>query len=167
MRVFSKETYINPMFSLEVHKCFLNTPVHLIPDKNVHVYYDAHKNNIFKIIPSNSRKCLPSILSSNIPVTLLKPCSQVKENRLPDNIVITSLRRSHWMTSIDEGNLHTCQYGIITDKYGGHISPYKHQSKTKLHTKMSDCDHFITKNLGPLANFICEKHSHLREKNGL
>ena len=102
---------------------------------------------------------LPSILESKIPTTLLKPCRQVKENRLTNSKFITAIRRSHRIKIFNEHQTLTCKCGKNIDKFGDHIFSCTHHSKTKMHNHLRNTIHYITQNIGTYANFIQDKES--------
>ena len=88
-------TLATPLTNKDINEFTISCPAHLIHEKILHEAYKQNKEKIFQKTPPQSRHILPSILNSKIPTTLLKPCRQIKENRLSNTQFITAIRRSH------------------------------------------------------------------------
>ena len=164
MTIINKE-YSNPVSSLQVQKFSLSTPAHLIHEKILHEYHDIQKDIIFTLMPNDSKHHTPSILTSEIPTTLIRPCRQVRENRLDNENFITSLRRSHRMSLFS--HTLTCPCGQKIDKYGDHFFSCKSNNKIKLHNQVRDSIHFISSKLGTHANMIPNESACKLETAGL
>ena len=117
--------------------------------------------------PIEVQRALPSILSSPIPTTLLRPCRQIKENRLNNFDFTLAFRRSHRMAIIPTDITLQCTCGKTIDIYGDHFFHCKKHSKTSMHNHMRDCIHFITSALGPLANFTPSSSCYKKEESDL
>ena len=107
---------------------------------------------------------LPSILNSKIPTTLLKPCRQIKENRLSNTQFITAIRRSHRIKLFKDEEKIMCKCGKEVDKHGDHFFSCTHHSKTKMHNHLRNTIHYFTQNVGIYANFIQDKESYILEE---
>ena len=131
-----------------------NNPAHRIHDKIIKEFYNKHPDEIYHMCPPEVKTVLPSILNSPIPTTLIRPCRQIKENRLNNFDFTLAFRRSHRLPIIPKGITLTCTCGSPLDIYGDHLFHCKKHSKTSMHNHMRDSIHYITSALGPLAAFM-------------
>ena len=106
-------------------------------------------------------------MESIIPSTLLKPCRQIKENRLDNFSFITSFRRSHRIPLFHEDHKLICPCKQKVDIYGDHFFSCLRHNKIKMHHHIRNTIHFITSTLGPHANFIPTKEECKREAENL
>ena len=89
-----------------------NTIVHSVKTHRLHnkimrSYKENHKENIFKLSPHNIKPVLPSIFNYSAPITLLKPCWQINENRLNNNnFTIAGCAIYHFLTHLISSNAH-------------------------------------------------------------
>jgi len=90
-------------------------------EKIMHEYYAVNKAHVFDIAPETIKPIIPSIIESIIPTTLLKPCRQIKENRLDNFSFITSFRRSHRIPLFHENSNLICPCKQKVDVYGDHF----------------------------------------------
>ena len=120
MTIINKE-YSDPISSTQVNTFINKTPSHLIHEKIMHEYYTVNKTHVFDIAPQTIKPIIPSIIQSIIPTTLLKPCKQIKENRLDNFSFITSFRRSHRIPLFHEKSnlIFPCKQKV--DIYGDHF----------------------------------------------
>ena len=107
MTIINKE-YHDPISSNQVITFIDKTPSHLINEKIMHEYYTVNKEHVYDIAPKTIKPLIPSIIQSIIPTTLLRPCRQIKENRLDNFCFITSFRRSHRMPLFHENRTLIC-----------------------------------------------------------
>ena len=89
MTIVNKD-FSDPISSQQVNNFSLNAPAHFIHEHIMHEYHHLHKEKIFSTAPIESKQHPLSILSSEIPITLLEPCRQVHEKRLNNTNFITA-----------------------------------------------------------------------------
>jgi len=129
MCIINKE-YNDPISSQQVASFIDKTLSHLIHEKIMHEYYNANTEHVFTIAPPIIKQHIPSILKSIIPTTLLRPCRQIKENRLNNFNFIISFRRSHRLPLFHESSAIKCTCNQVIDIFGDHFfSCRKHNKK--------------------------------------
>ena len=117
-------------------------------------YKETLEQKIFQMSPHGIKPSLPLIFKSTIPVSLLKPCRQIQENRLNNISFTISFRRAHRLPLFHHPNTIKCTCGTYVDIFGDHLLHCKKHSKIKMHNHMQKTIHFLTSTLGPVAEII-------------
>ena len=165
-KIILKENF-NPSSKQQLHNFIFQTKAHRIHEKIMHEYYDVQKEKLFNSCPHAIKPHLPSLLSSIIPPSLIKPCRQVHENRLDNNSFMIAFRRSHRLPIYRFSNRPICLYDKKIDVYGDHFFQCRNHSKSSLHNNIRNATHFITSTLGTYANFGPSTDCFRREEKNL